>query len=303
MTKDLSIIIASYNTQELTRNCIRKIRDSTHFISYEIIVVDNASSDGSQRMIRDEFADVKLIANKKNIGFSKANNQGIRAAEADLVLLLNSDTILHDSSLDKCAAFMRSNPSVGVLGCKILNADGSIQQSCFREPNILSELVYFTPAAILRHRDPVSRHKWLQGRNLLGSGNVDFIAGNFLLIRKTVFEKVGLLDESFFMYYEDAEFCKRVRQKSQYKVYYFADASITHYGAGTEPPPDTDKIILAYNSIRNYFGITRGTLYKHVFTAVCKSVMLIELPVLALFSFDKRFRKKFANFLRLVLSR
>jgi hypothetical protein len=302
MAKDLSIIIVNFNTKDLTQGCIRSIKNSTHLTSYEIIVVDNASSDGSSKILPAEFRDIKLIANKENVGFPKANNQGVGIAGGDLILLLNSDTVVHDSSLDKCAAFMRSDESVGILGCKVLNSDGSLQPSCFREPTILSELVYFTPAAFFHYIDPITRKKWLQYQGLPESGSVDFIAGNFLLTRKAVFEKVGLLDERFFMYYEDAEFCKRVRSMSQYKIYYFADASITHYGAKSEAPQDTDKIILAFNSMRTYFGITRGALYRAAFTATCKTIMLIGLPTLGLFSFDVRFRKKIAIFAKLILS-
>jgi GT2 family glycosyltransferase len=200
---DLSIIIINYNNSKLLKDCIVSISTSTKKINFEIIVVDNASSDDSIRMMEESFPDISLIKNKENLGFTKANNQGMEASKGRYCVLLNNDTLVKDGALDRLVEFMDANPLAGACGPKLLNVDGSAQ----RQGSILS-LPF-----------------WKSEK----SRETSFIMGACLLVRREVIEKVGKLDEGFFFYNEDLDWCRRIKSTG-WKIFIVPDAEIVHFG-------------------------------------------------------------------------
>lgn len=231
---DLSIIIVSYNTAELLRGCLRSVIDGLNNASdalpdgYEIIVVDNASPDGSAAMVRAEFPQVQLIQNDANAGFAAANNQAIRQSNGRYLLLLNPDTIVFKDAIPKLVAFLDSNPTVGMVTGKLLNPDGTFQHGSFRFPNLWMSFFDFFP---LNHRLIGSR---LNGRYppsaYRSPFEIDHPLGACMLVRREVVEQVGPLSEEFFMYCEEIDWCMRIK-RAGWHIYCQPEAKIVHFVA------------------------------------------------------------------------
>lgn len=232
----LSIIIVSYNTKEITRNCLQSIRNSKLQLEYEIILVDNASSDGSVQMVREDFPEVRLIANETNNMFAKANNQAMQVAKGDYFLLLNSDTIVEPGNIEKLYAFIDSHqPKVGCVGPRVLNADGSFQAEacCFESMKsvictALGVILWPLPACIKGFVLPKGYPRFRLGQTRC----VDWIPGCSLFIRSSVIKEVGALDEDFSFYHEEVEFCYRLREHG-YQVWCVPGSTIIHLGGGS----------------------------------------------------------------------
>jgi GT2 family glycosyltransferase len=227
---DLSIVIVNWNTRELLGCCLASIQAKTQGIFYETFVVDNASTDGSTAMVREKFPDVVLMQNEENRGFARANNQAIRRSKGRYILLLNPDTIVLDNALGQMVAFADAEPHIGALGCKILTTEGNIDFRCARRfPSLLTELFSRTRLS-KRHL-----HHPLFGRFLMGDWDhnsdreVECLAGSCMMVRREVIEQVGLLDEDFFMYGEDMEWCYRIR-KAGWQIFYHSEPQIVHVG-------------------------------------------------------------------------
>ncbi|HKP12740.1 MAG TPA: glycosyltransferase family 2 protein [Blastocatellia bacterium] len=223
----LSIIIVNWNTRDITRDCLRSVREHAGGVAYEVIVVDNASSDGSAEMIRAEFPKVHLIANDENVGFGRANNQAMRVARGRYFLLLNSDTVIFDDSIQRLVSFIADDPRIGIAGCKLLFEDGTLQSSCSRFPSIrvalLEDLMLYK---FLPRR--------LQGELLLGgywphdrARDVEAVWGAAMMVRRRVFEQTGGFDERIFMYGEDLEWCMRVHDRG-WRIAFTPEAAIVH---------------------------------------------------------------------------
>lgn len=223
----LSIIIVNWNTREITRNCLASLREKIAGVDYEVIVVDNASSDESAAMIRAEFPDVQLIVNAENLGFGRANNQGMRAARGRYFLLLNSDTVVIDDSIQRLASFMESEPRIGVAGCKLLFEDLSLQGSCARFPSIklalLEDLMLYKFMSRRRQGEVLLNGYWPHDR----TRDVDAVWGAAMLVRREVFDETGGFDERIFMYGEDLEWCMRIRDLG-WRITFAHDCRIVH---------------------------------------------------------------------------
>jgi GT2 family glycosyltransferase len=226
---NVSIIVVNWNTKSLLRDCLTSVYKQSRGIDFEIIVVDNASTDGSREMIRNDFPKVVLIENTKNRGFAAANNQGMAIAKGRYVLLLNSDTIVLDNCIANIISFADTHPRAGVIGCRVLNSDCTLQSTCFMFPSVLNLLL---SSSYLYKIFPKSR---FFGRELMTWWNandvreVDIVKGCFMLVRREAIEKVGGLDESFFMYAEETDWCYRFR-KCGWKVMFAPVGEIIHYG-------------------------------------------------------------------------
>lgn len=207
----LSIVTVSYNTRELLRDCLQSIAAQTR-VSHEVIVVDNASVDGTPAFIAERFPYVRLILNPSNSGFSAANNRGIREASGQFLLLLNPDTIILDGALDRMVHYLESHPQAGIVGAKLMNADETAQKQYTWCPNLFT---YIFDRIML----------WLWGER--DSGDVEFVTGACLMIRAETMRQIGTLDENIFMYAEDADLCLRAN-RAGWKVYHNADAHIVH---------------------------------------------------------------------------
>lgn len=223
----LSIIIVNWKVRELLRKCLESIRRETVGLDYEVIVVDNASGDGSVEMVARDFPWVRLIASNRNLGFVRANNEAVRQAAGDLVLLLNPDTELHQDAFGKMADLMRRESHVGILGPKLLNPDGSLQSSVRRFPTLASQL-----ALKLHHLFPRAAplRRYLASDFDYGKFQpCDQVMGAALMVRRSVLEQIGLLDEGFFLWFDDADLCKRAVDAG-FQVWYWPGAEIVHHG-------------------------------------------------------------------------
>lgn len=252
---ELSIIIISFNTKNVLRDCINSIFKSVNIQKTEIIVVDNGSNDGSVEQIKNYDSKFKiiLIENKTNLGFAKAVNQGIRQARGDYILLLNSDIIVKPNSIKTMIDFAKNNKNVGVVGGKLLNIDGSFQPSVFHFPSVLGAIKEYWFGI------KGAYEKYLpKGDN---PEEVDAVVGAVMLIPRAVIEKVGLFDEKFFMYFEDLDFCRRVRNDG-YTVYYYPRSRYIHYHgiSGSKIPQKTNQWLIesskVYNGLFKYYLVT-----------------------------------------------
>ncbi len=225
----LSIVIVNYNVKAFLQQALESILKSTQFIDTEIFVVDNHSVDGSIDMLQSQFPQVKLIQNQNNLGFAKANNQAIKQATGEYIWVLNPDTLVQEDTPEKLIQVMEADESIGLLGCKILNDDGSLQLACRR--SFPTPWVAFTKLLGLAKMFPKS--KWFGRYNLTHLNpdeayEVEAISGSCMFIRRKALVEVGTLDETFFMYGEDLDWCYRFGQ-SGWKVYYTPATSIIHY--------------------------------------------------------------------------
>lgn len=225
----LSIIIVNYNTCQLTKECLRSVFRSKTRFSYEVIVVDNASIDASVREIKVDFPQVKIIENNSNLGFSKANNLGIDRAEGEYVLLLNSDTVIEADTIETMLQFMISNPQLGAAGCKILLPDGSLDKACKRSfPTPINSTYYALGLAKLFPGNPKFNAYQLGHLSEDDEHFIDCLVGAFMIVRGETIKQVGKLDEDFFMYGEDIDWCYRIKSAG-WEIAYNPSATITHY--------------------------------------------------------------------------
>ena len=246
---DLSIIIVNYNVKEFLKNLLHSIHKATQNLSIEIIVVDNASDDGSVEMIKEKFPDVILITNEKNLGFGKANNIGLKKARGKYILLINPDTLVAEDTFIKLIEFFEAHPEAGMAGCKILNPDGTLQLACRR--SFPGPWTSFTKVTGLSNLFPKSKLFARYNLTYLDENQtyeVDAISGSFMMLRKEVYEKVGGFDEQFFMYGEDLDLCYRV-QKAGYKIYYVHTTQIIHYKGESTKRSSLDETRVFYNAM------------------------------------------------------
>lgn len=255
----LSVVIVNWNVRELLKDCLESIFKTSLDLELEVIVVDNNSSDGSVEMVKKKFPSVVLIENNKNVGFGTANNQGIGISKGEYILILNPDTIVFPNSLQKMAAFLDQNSDTGAVGPKILNPDGSIQFECAR--NFPTPLTEFFVLSTLYRRFPKSR---IFGRYLMSywdhndQRQVDLLSGAGMMIRKKVFDEIGLFDEKFFMYAEEPDLFYRIK-KQGWIVYFLPSAQIVHFwGKSTEQLP-YDMVVEARRSMELFFKEYYGT--------------------------------------------
>lgn len=218
----LSIIIVNFNTKELLEKCLESIEQESKRVKewkIEIIVVDNASTDESPEMVKKEFPKARLIVNKENLGFAKAVNQGIKQATGEYIFLLNPDSEVKSDALTTLVKFAQKHPEAGVIGAKLLNPDSSIQPSIYHFPTIwraIKEYWFGQKGAYEKYAVTAS-----------DAVSVEAVTGAAMLIPRKTIEKVGLLDERYFLYFEDLDFCRRV-QRAGLKVYYLPQAEIIH---------------------------------------------------------------------------
>ncbi len=239
---NVSIIIVSYNTREMTLACIRSVYEQTKEISFELIVVDNESKDGSAQAITESFPDVNLIASLENLGFGRANNLAAEISKGGHLLLLNPDTVVLEGALDKLYAFARKNPANLVYGGRTLYSEHSLNPtSCWRRPTLWSLFCYTTGlTSIFRKNvlfDPESYGAWQRD----SVREVDIITGCLLMIDKKLWDQLGGFDQDFFMYGEEADLCLRAA-KFGAKPIITPEATIIHYDGASEKVP-TDKMI------------------------------------------------------------
>jgi len=223
----LSIVIVNLNTKDLTVDCIKSIYKQELKFDFEVFVVDNGSNDGSVEALKElqkQKKNYKAIFNKTNTGYAKANNQGLRIAKGKYKLLLNNDTVVHKGALESLIEFAEKTPDAGVVGSRLLNIDGSLQMSCYHFPTITNAIkeYWFGKKGLFEKFAP-------KGKKPV---SVDAVVGAAFLITPKAFKKVGILDERYFAYFEDIDYCRQA-WKNGLKVYYLPKSVITHYHGAT----------------------------------------------------------------------
>jgi N-acetylglucosaminyl-diphospho-decaprenol L-rhamnosyltransferase len=227
---DLSIVVVSWNVRDLLHRCLASLAGAVRHLSCETFVVDNASGDGSAGMVRSEFPQVHLVENTENLGFTRANNQAIVRAEGRYILLLNPDTEVLGDALEEMVSFMDANPEAGVAGPQLVYADGSVQSSRRRFPDLKTLFVESTVLQRLFARSSIIKRYYVLDRPHDVVQDVDWVVGACLMTRRQAVEAAGLMDERFFMYSEEMDWCLRMKQKG-WRVVYLPDARVMHHEA------------------------------------------------------------------------
>lgn len=246
---DLSIIIVNFNVKEFLQNLLNSIQRSSYKVTREIIVIDNASDDGSVEILKDKYPYVHLIANKKNLGFGAANNLGLKIATGKYILLINPDTIVQEDTFEKLISFFEKTPEAGLAGCKVLNSDGTLQLACRRSfPGPWTSFCKVTGLSSLFPNSRLFAKYNLTYLDENKTYEVDAISGAFMMMKKDVYEKVGGFDPQFFMYGEDLDLCYRI-QKAGFKVYYVHNTQIIHYKGESTKRSSMDETKVFYDAM------------------------------------------------------
>lgn len=249
----LSIIIASWNVKELLRRCLQSIQIHLHSFPYEVIVVDNASMDGSADMVTMEFPQVNLIRNKKNIGFGRANNLGLAKARGTYVLFLNDDTELNDSNIIRAIEYLTQHPKTGLVGLHLINPDGSNQPSVRHFPHVGDQLLYLLKLHILFPKAKILRKYLAQDFDYTKETKVDQVMGAAMLTSLELMKELAGFDPGFPNWFEEVDLCQRIYQKGL-EVHYLPITNIVHVKGASFAQHRPLKLQLVFNySMRRYF--------------------------------------------------
>ncbi len=243
---DIAVIIVNWNAREDLRVCLASLyAEPRPHVSCDVWVVDNASADGSAAMVAAEFPGVHLVTNAENLGFSKANNQAITQTDSRYVFLLNSDAAIRPGALDTLVAYADSHAKAGILGPKVLNPDGTLQYSCRRFPSLGAGFFRNTYLGRLFPNNSYARDYLMTDFDHNSDMGVDWVSGCAMLIRRETINKIGALDERFYMYCEDVDICQRVWDSGQ-EVVYVPEAIVTH-AIGRSSDKNADKMIKEFH--------------------------------------------------------
>jgi N-acetylglucosaminyl-diphospho-decaprenol L-rhamnosyltransferase len=262
---DLSIVIVSWNVRDILRDCLQSIQNTVHNITYEIIVVDSASSDQSAEMVKTEFPHVTLLAQSENVGFTKGNNIGLAIATGRHLFLLNPDTIVLDDAIEQMVRYLDHNPSVGIVGAHTLNADRTHQSTRRRFPTFTTALFESTwlqpyaPQAILKQF-------YAQDIPDDAIAPVDWVQGSALMANRQVYDQIGGLDTGFVMFSEEIDWCKRAKDAG-WEVVYHGHAKIIHLGGQSTAQAPAQKHIYFQESKLRYFNKHHGMLKAQLLRA------------------------------------
>lgn len=262
----ISVIIVNYNVKYFLEQCLLAVAEAFRNEPGEIIVFDNASSDGSKEYLEPKFPDVRFIWNEENIGFGKANNQALKYAQGDTILFLNPDTLIGEQCLQKTVRFLRETKDAGALGIKMVDGSGTfLKESKRGYPCVMTSFYKLCGLTRLFPNSRVFAQYYLGHLDDKQTQEVDVLAGAFMMVKKEVLEKTGSFDEQFFMYGEDIDLSYRI-QKSGYKNYYYADETIIHFKGESTRRGSLNYIRLFYSAMlvfvnKHYTGFTAG-LYR-----------------------------------------
>ena len=293
----LSVVIVSWNTCALLRRCLASVAaEAADFGPGEVeaLVVDNASSDGSVEMVRTDYPETTLLVNRENVGFARANNQGIRAGQGAYFLLLNPDTELLPGALRALVELLESEPGAGAAGACLLNPDGSLQPSAFPAPALTREFWRLLHLAALLSRSTYPLATWASSP----PRPVEVVQGAALMLRRAALDDVGLLDEDYFMYTEEVDVCLRLT-RAGWRVYWVPNARVLHHGGQSTRQMASEMFLRLYESkvlfFRKHYGRRTTFLYKVL-------LLLASLPRIALGLLQPSAdgRALSANYLRLV---
>jgi GT2 family glycosyltransferase len=279
---DLSIVIVNWNSRQFLCQCLRTVFAQRYDFRVEVIVIDNASFDGTDEMLAMDFPTVRFIQGRENIGFARANNAAFAASTGRAVLFLNPDTELLGDALVRMLAHLDANPDAGAIGCRLLNTDGSLQTSCVQPfPTILNQVF---DAEILRRRFP--RAAWWGMRALFdeqgGVAHVEAISGACLLVSRATFERVGRFSADYFMYAEDLDLCFKL-DRAGLRNYYVGDVTVIHHGGQSTTAKTESQFgnVLMRESVFRYLRLHRGGLYAGLYRLAIGGAAILRLGILA----------------------
>lgn len=290
---DISICIVTYQALGLLRDCLRSLYENVG-LNFEVIIVDNGSKDGTAQMIEQEFPAVRFVENETNLGYTRPMNQALQMGSGRYLLQLNPDTLVLPHALERMVEFLENHPEAGICGPKVLNSDGTLQKPCRRgEPRPLAVLAYFTGLARLFPDSKVFGQYLMSYIDEDETHPVAGVSGSCMLIRRAVVDQIGYLDERFFAYQEDADYCLRARQAG-WQVCYFPEAQIIHFGSMGGSRVQPYRSIFAWH--KSYFLYYRKNLakdYFFLFNWLYYSTMLLKLLITLLVNFLRK--EKFAG--------
>jgi hypothetical protein len=279
---DLSIIIVNWNSVEFLKKCIPSIRAGIHDIEYEIVVIDSASFDGCEEMLRENFPKVKFIQSQENVGFARANNHAFAHSCGHSVLFLNPDTEIEGSAINTIYKYLQKLPKAGALGCKLLNSDRSIQTSCIQSfPTILNQVLDSEFLRLRSHQSSLWGIAPLYEEKSKFSV-VDAISGACIMMNRDLFEQIGKFSEDYFMYTEDIDLCYKIKQAGHLN-YYLPEATIIHYGGGSSHEAKSNfAVIMMRESMYKFLKKTKGRCYAWCYRVSMLFIALFRLALLTI---------------------
>jgi hypothetical protein len=293
------VIIVNWNTKDLLCQCIDSLTQTLKKIDTEVFVVDNGSTDGSVAAVREKVSGVRLIENLVNLGFAKANNQAISLSSREYLLLLNPDTQVKDEAIERMLFFMDAHPEAGVVGAQLLNVDGSKQNSIANFPSLATELLN---KSLLRWLFPDK----FPGKEMdyPGPVEVDSVIGACMMVRRKALEQVGLLDEEYFLFLEETDWCYRMK-KAGWKIYHIPQAEVLHFQGKSAEAEKGKARIEYYRSRYHYFRKNRGSFQSSVLfigLIIKLSVELVFATIACVFTLFmvKKWRTKLSTYLYLM---
>jgi GT2 family glycosyltransferase len=250
---DVSVVIVNWNTRDLLRQTLTTLHQETAGIDFETIVVDNGSTDGSAEMVSREWAGVHLISSPVNLGFAGGNNLGFRQSRGRYILLLNSDTIVLSSTLPVMTAFLDEHPEAGCVGCRHLNDDRTLQRSMDTFPSLMNDFLSYTELHRLKIFRPylLRNFAWWSDHDV--TREIDWVNGACMMVRYEILEQIGGLDEGFFIYAEEIDWCYRIRQAG-WKIYFTPESEIIHLGGKAMDRVPDRRIILKYTGQYRFYS-------------------------------------------------
>jgi len=274
---DVSIIVVAWNVRKLLYECLRSVYDQTKGIDFEVIYVDNASQDGSVDMVKREFSEVRIIENERNEGFIRANNQAIEIARGRYVLLLNSDTLVLDNAIAKTVKFADTQPGAAVVGCRVLNSDRTLRRTCFMYPSVLNMLLSVTYLYKIFPRNKFFGRERMTWWDFNDVREVETVSGCFSLVRKEAVKQVGLMDETYFVYGDDPDWCYRFTRNG-WKVLFTPDAEIIHFGGQNTKRMSERFLLQLYGSKLIFMRMHRSKLELLLARVLMAVFFLLRVP-------------------------
>ncbi len=274
---DLSVLIVSWNTRRLLLDCLESLfREMAGTAGYaiEVLVVENGSQDGTAEAVGSQYPQVRLLANRENRGFGAANNQALADCRGELILFLNPDTVLLPGSLAALIEFMGATLEAGAAGARLLNADGSLQQSCYPRPTLGREFWRLFHLDRLRPLGAYAMQRWPVDRPRA----VDNVMGACLLVRRAVLDQVGAFDERFFLYSEEIDLCLRIR-RAGWGIYWVPAAQVLHHGGASSQQVPGGAFLHLYQGKVRYFRKHHGRLSAWIYKLILAAASLARLAI------------------------
>lgn len=290
-TVDVSVVIVNWNTRDLLHQTLETLYKESHDVNFETIVVDNGSTDGSIELVEEKWSNVRLLTLPENKGFAVGNNIGFREVKGRYVLLLNSDTIVLASTLYEMVRFLDAHPEAGCVGCRHLNPDGTLQRSVDNFPSLINDFLSYSELHRLPLLQPYLAKRFLWWGDHNCTRPVDWVNGACMMVRSNVIQQIGGLDEGYFIYAEEIDWCYRMH-KAGWLVYFLSDAEITHIGGQAMNQAADKRIILKYKGQYRFYR-KQYPLWKYIcLRLIVTGIAIPRIALLFIFYVFSRLQKE-----------